>query len=120
MSVSATLAPARTNPRGTVSSVAVVEKSAEGYLSLHALDAATGSLKWQYETGEELSFATASNGRIYVPSFGNLVSLDASTGSPDWQGGYSTVCGPLIASDGVLYGRATHNSRYLIFAIRAP
>ena len=96
----------------------VYDEEAEEYLSVHALDAATGSLKWQYKPGEALKQPTASNGSIYVPSYGNLASLDALTGSPNWQAGYGAICGPLTAADGVLHGRATHNNRYIIFTIQ--
>ena len=96
----------------------VYDEEAGERLSVHALDAATGSLKWQYNPGKGLMHPTVSNGRVYVPSYDNLVSLDALTGSPNWQAGYSAICGPLTADDGVLYGRATHNNRYIIFAIR--
>ena len=88
--------------------------------SLHALDAETGRLNWLYRPGEALTNPTVANGSIYVPSHVKLVSLDASTGIPNWQAGYGSICGPLAAYDGVLYGRVVHNNRFLIFAIRAP
>ena len=88
--------------------------------SLHALDADTGRLNWLYRPGEALTNPTVANGSIYVPSHVKLVSLDASTGIPNWQAGYGSICGPLAAYDGVLYGRVVHNNRFLIFAIRAP
>ena len=53
-----------------------------------------------------------------VSSYDNLVSLDALTGSLEWQAGYGSICGPMTAVDGVLYGRAAHNKRFIIFAIR--
>ena len=88
--------------------------------SLHAIDAETGRLNWLYRPGEALTNPTVANGSIYVPSHVKLVSLDASTGIPNWQAGYGSICGPLAAYDGVLYGRVVHNNRFLIFAIRAP
>ena len=96
----------------------VYDGEAGQYLSVEALDAATGSLEWQYKPGEELGQPTAANGSIYVPSYDNLVSLDALTGSLEWQAGYGSICGPMTAVDGVLYGRAAHNKRFIIFAIR--
>ena len=98
--------------------ILVYDEVAEVHLSVHALDAETGNLKWQYNPGEELYYATASNGSIYVSSNTKLVSLDALTGSQNWQASYGWTCGPLTAADGVLYGRATRDNRYLIFAIR--
>ena len=94
--------------------ILVYDEVAEVHLSVHALDAETGNLKWQYNPGEELYYATASNGSIYVSSNTKLVSLDALTGSQNWQASYGWTCGPLTAADGVLYGHATA----LIFAIR--
>ena len=87
--------------------------------SVHALDAATGRLKWQYAPGAGLGPPTAADGSVYVHTRATVASLDALTGRPDWEAGYQTYCGPLTAADGVLYGRAIHNNRYLIFAIRA-
>lgn len=86
---------------------------------MHTLDAATGSLKWRYTSGEELRRPTAADCSVYVHTHANVASLDASTGRRDWEHGYRTYCGPLTAADGVLYGRAIHNNRYMIFAIRA-
>ena len=97
----------------------VYDREAEEFLSVHALDAATGSFKWLYRPGKALMHPTAADGSVYVPSYVNVVSLDAKTGSPNWQADYRTICGPLTPADGVLYGRATHNNRYVIFAIRA-
>ena len=97
----------------------IYDREAEEFLSVHALDAATGSFKWLYRPGKALMHPTAADGSVYVPSYVNVVSLDAKTGSPNWQADYRTICGPLTAADGVLYGRAIHNNRYLIFAIRA-
>lgn len=88
-------------------------------LFLHALNAETGALKWRYEVGAWQMQPTAFNGSVYVPRFDSLVSLDAETGSVNWSADYGTICGPLTASDGVLYGRATTETRHLFFAIRA-
>ena len=98
--------------------ILVYDEGAKVHLSVHAIDAETGNLKWQYNPGEALKYPTASNGSIYVPSYIKLVSLDALTGSPNWQASYGATCGPLTAADGVLYGRATRDNRHLIFAIR--
>ncbi len=88
------------------------------YLSVYALDATTGSLEWLYKPGEAVKQPTASNGSVFVPSYNRLVSLDGLTGNLDWQAGYGDTCGPLIAADGVLYGRTIYNNRYLVLSIR--
>ena len=94
------------------------EAARENYF-VQALDAATGRLKWQYEVGPWLMPPMASNGSVYVPTYDGLVSLDAVTGSLNWQAAYDTICGRLTAADGVLYGRATIDNWYIVFAIRA-
>ena len=98
----------------------VYDEEEDARVAVHAIDAETGSLKWEYRPGQGLQQPTVFNGNVYVPSYGDLVSLDASTGIPNWQAGYSYICGPVTASDGVLYGRAWHNRHYLAFAIRTP
>ena len=97
----------------------VYNEEAREFLSVHAIDAATGSLKWKHEQGTQLNPPAASNGSIYVPSYSNLVSLDASTGSRIWLGDYRSICAPMTAADGVLYGRANRDGERIIFAIRA-
>ena len=116
-------------PKGRVSGVPVLadgtlyfhvddEDARENYF-VQALDAATGRLKWQYEVGPWLMPPIASNGSVYVPTYDGLVSLDALTGSLNWRADYAVICGPLTAADGVLYGRASTDNEYLVFAIRA-
>ena len=87
-------------------------------VAVHAIDADTGSLKWEYKPGQGLQQPTVFDGNVYVPSYSDLVSLDASTGIPNWQAAYSYICGPVTATDGVLYGRASYNNRSITFAIR--
>ena len=87
-------------------------------VAVHAIDADTGSLKWEYKPGQGLQQPTVFDGNVYVPSYSDLVSLDASTGIPNWQAAYSYICGPVTAADGVLYGRASYNNRSITFAIR--
>ena len=87
-------------------------------VSVHSLDAATGNLKWQYRPGNALTHPTVANGSVYVPSYGNLISLNALTGSVEWQADYSSICGPVTVAGDVLYGRATHSGRFIVFAIR--
>ena len=95
------------------------DEGAEDYFTMQALDAATGNLLWEYKPGNALLQPTVYNGSVYVPSYGGLVSLDAVTGSPNWQASYSRICGPLTAVDGILYGRASSDKGFIVFAIRA-
>ena len=96
----------------------VYDKDEEDHRSVHALDAATGSLKWKYESDRGLEQLTVSDGSVYVTTFQSLISMDASTGSLNWEAAHD-ICGPLVAADGVLYGRAWANNRPIIFAIGA-
>ena len=98
------------------------------YYAMHALDAASGSLKWSYSIeveplfGEEESWRyrlkkpTAANGMVYVPSEINVVAVDALSGREIWEGFYGDTCGPLVAADDVLYGKG---GDFMIFAIQA-
>ena len=99
----------------------VADKFLEEYRSLHAVDAATGSLKWQYKRLVKLKGPTVSNGSVYVSTRDDLVSLDAVTGIPNWQTDYGISCGRLAAADRVLYGHGlkTHGHGFITFAIRA-
>ena len=97
----------------------VHDEGAGDYQSVHALDAATGSLKWQYKAFKALLGPTVSSGSVYITTRFNLVSLDASTGSPNWQADYGITCGLLVADNGVLYGRGSPTYGFMTFAIRA-
>ena len=88
------------------------------YSSVHALDAATGSLQWQYETGRELFPPAASNGSVYVPSRDSVVALDPKTGRPKWVVLVDSFCGRATATEGILYGTGRLNDSYTIFAVR--
>ena len=88
------------------------------YRSLHALDAATGSLQWQYQTGRELLQPAASNGRVFVPTWESVVALDAMTGRPKSLILFHTICAPLTIADGVMYGTARNQNEPIVFAIR--
>ena len=96
----------------------VYDEDADDYRSVHALDATTGSLKWKYESDRGLEQLTVSDGSVYVTTFQSLISMGASTGSLNWEAAHD-ICGPLVAADGVLYGRAWANNRPIIFAIGA-
>ena len=94
------------------------DEEARIYSSVHALDAATGSLQWQYETGREVFPPVASNGSVYVPGWDNVVALDPETGRPQWVVLVDLFCGRATASDGILYGTGRLNDSYTIFAVR--
>ena len=108
----------------------VYDVSEEDYYAMHAIDAASGSLMWSYSIEVEalealleegvwryrLYMPTAANGMVYVPSEITLVALDALSGRQIWEGFYGDTCGPLVAADGVLYGKG---GDFMIFAIQA-
>ena len=57
----------------------------KGY-KFNAIDAATGQLKWSFETDNKIrSDATVANGAVYVPCTDTLYALDAKTGNELWQ-----------------------------------
>ncbi len=88
-------------------------------LTVHAVDAQTGEPQWSYTSNHGLLPLTVSNGTVYVPSYVDLTSLDASTGSLNWRAEYSWICGPITAVDGILYGRASTDNGFIVFALRA-
>ena len=94
------------------------DDDARKYVSLHALDAATGSLQWQYRTGRELLQPAASNGSVFVPTWESVVALDAMTGRPKSLILFHTICAPLTVADSVLYGTARNQNERIVFAIR--
>ena len=78
--------------------------SDDGYL--YALDAVTGDLLWQYETGEWVhSSPMVSDGVVYVSSYDSfLYALDTASGDLLWR--YQTVYGlysPPTVAGGVVY-----------------
>ncbi len=86
---------------GYVSSSSIVPQP-KGYL--YALDAATGKLKWEYQTGHVADSSPAvDNGSVYFGSDG-IYALDTKTGKLKWK--YDTVgeiSSPLVISYGNLY-----------------
>ncbi len=86
--------------------------------AIHALDAATGSLQWEYAPGQALIQPSASGGRVYVPSYGAVVALDALTGMPEGHFLFDSNCRPVTVVDGVLYGNAGFWGRRNVFAIQ--
>ena len=98
--------------------VRIWDGEARIYSSVHALDAATGSLQWQYESGREVFPPVASSGSVYVPGWDNVVALDPETGRPQWVVLVDGFCGRATATEGILYGTGRLNDSYTIFAIR--
>ena len=108
--------------------VLLYDEDAGEYYDMHALDAASGSLKWSYSIEVEplweeeeswryrLKKPTAANGMVYVPSEINVIAVDALSGREIWEGFYGDTCGPLVAADDVLYGKG---GDFMIFAIQA-
>ena len=88
------------------------------YRSLNALDAVTGTLHWQYQTGRELLQPAASNGIVFVPTWKSVVAMDAMTGRPNALILFHTICAPLTIADGVMYGTARYQDEPIVFAIR--
>ena len=97
--------------------------------AMHALDGASGRLLWSYAPEElviagevyreELYKPTAANGMVYVPSNFALVALDALSGRQIWRVFYRSICSPLFAADGVLYGKGIGSRYAVVFAIQA-
>ena len=111
--------PSRTPILSNGHVISVIYDTVEGeHLSMDAIDASTGELKWSYRPGERVTLPTAAGGSVYVPSATRLVSLDPETGSVNWEGDYSHLCSPATVVDGVLYGRAIIGNDFVIYAIR--
>ena len=67
--------------------------------NIYALDAATGELVWEVETGED-TWATPSiyNDTLYIGTFDkNVYALDAATGTQKWQQPFETN-GPIVST----------------------
>ena len=92
--------------------VRIWDGEARIYSSVHALDAATGSLQWQYESGREVFPPVASSGSVYVPGWDNVVALDPETGRPQWVVLVDGFCGRATATEGILYGTGRLNDSY--------
>lgn len=74
--------------------------------TLFALDAATGTERWQFTTDDDLGDPAVADGLVYVSSdHGNLYAVDAATGTERWRvsiDGNRSHYGPTVA-DGVVY-----------------
>lgn len=105
---------------GDTSSGKAVAVSPEGTLyfgcvdhKVYALNGATGSLLWTYETGDRIWGCTALglDGSVYAGSTdGNVYALDGATGALKWK----TPTGASVISDITLDGTGT------VYAISSP
>jgi outer membrane protein assembly factor BamB len=69
----------------------------------------TGSLKWQFETGDEVHSSPAvSDGVLYVASYdGNLYAIDTESGQALWQSEVGrTFSSPLVVDESIFVGSA--------------
>ncbi|HEX4450250.1 MAG TPA: PQQ-binding-like beta-propeller repeat protein [Kofleriaceae bacterium] len=68
-----------------ISDGAVYFGSSDG--NVYALDAATGALRWKFQTGDVVHASpTVADGRVFVGSWdGNCYALDAATGALAWK-----------------------------------
>ena len=87
---------------------------------LYALDATTGKILWQYETGDTISFSSpaVANGVVYVGSDDKtLHAVDAATGKGLWK--YTTggkiKSSPLV-DNGVVYVGSYDSNLYALDA----
>ena len=97
----------------------VFKESVGDYAAVHVLDAASGSLKWKYEPGRQISSYTVLDDLIFVSTYTHLVALDSATGSQLWQKAYQGIYSPLARADGILYGQGfAEKGGFQAFAIR--
>lgn len=78
----------------------------EGDGTLYALDAATGTERWRFATGERIGSPAVADGAVYVGGKdGNLYALDGATGTERWRlyiGDYIVISSPPVV-DGIVY-----------------
>ena len=91
--------------------------SQDGYL--YALDAATGSSLWSYETGDNITGGVAvAEGLVYVPSHdGSVYALDVDTGRLRWS--YETgdaIWSALEVAGGTVYAGSDDDHVYALDA----
>ncbi len=90
--------------------------------NIYSLDAETGDLIWQHETGEQLWATPAVEGdTLYIGSFDKkLYALDAATGEEKWAQPFETQ-GPIISTplvdDGVVYVASFDRHIYALDAV---
>lgn len=86
---------------------------------LYAIDAATGSQLWNFETGSWIySSPAVVKGTVYFGSNdGKLYALDARTGQKRWEfkTAYAVISSPAVADDKVYFGA----NDFSIYALKA-
>jgi outer membrane protein assembly factor BamB len=76
---------------------------------LYALDAKTGSKKWEFKTadgGPEYSPPLVTNGIVYIGAGGTLYAVDAATGSKKWEAkpdGSAVISSGAVVANGLVY-----------------
>ncbi len=74
-------------------------------MTLYALDAANGTLRWQNKTlGNGAAALLAANGAVYVNAGTDLYAFNASDGSTRWRTQVGDDVSRLALAQGVLYG----------------
>ena len=74
-------------------------------MSVYAVDATSGSLRWQNTSFDNgVGLLLAANGVAYVSDGTNLYALDASDGSTSWQVPVGDNVEKVVLAQGVLYG----------------
>lgn len=85
--------------------------------TVYALDAADGSIRWEFETGSNVtSSPEVVDETVYVGSEdGNLYALDAETGDEGWRAtlGSEIYTSPAVSEDTVYVGATDH----IVYAI---
>ncbi len=92
--------------------------------SLYALDAAAGTLRWQFDAGSPIASSPAAFGRdgravlvIFGTDGGGIYALDAATGAPVWQvAAEDGVEAPVMVADAVAYVAARDGKVYALDA----
>ncbi len=73
--------------------------------NLYAIDAAAGSLKWQYPALGRVYTPTAKDGLVFAASFDNNIYALDQEGNMKWQTGTgSSMASPPVAYNRILYG----------------
>lgn len=107
-------------PSATVYATTVYDFGAPGTARLYAIDANTGSLKWEYGNGASpvpYSTGAFAAGVIYTVFENNVIALDVTTRLPKWT--YTIAARPSSAPcvvDGRVYINANDQKLYAIDA----
>ncbi len=78
-------------------------------MSLYAVDAQHGTLRWQQQQPEQADVVMVAKGVVYVTAADGLYALNASDGSVRWHAPVSAD-DKVVLANGVLYGTIFHDS----------